>query len=65
MLPTDSFKVPVGSYIFFSTHNILKHEVLLPYNIGVNNIFKYYPSEGFILVKNKIYDNGGSIVYNG
>lgn len=64
VLPTEPDNVADNSYIYYSTFNIVNNEVVLPVKSGENIIRNYFSSDEFIVMKDKIYDNGGARIYN-
>ena len=62
--PVDVDRIPVDSYIYLGTWNVMKDEVLVVHIKGVSRIREYINSEDIINDRNKIYANGGAEVYH-
>jgi len=52
-----------NSYVYYATYNTVNHKVLIPIESGSNINTFYYSTNKFVLVTNKIYDNGGANIY--
>lgn len=63
IIPVDSSNLPRGSYIYYSSFNNINNKILLQDGYGANNNISYYNAEDLTSVKNKIYNNGGAIIY--
>ena len=61
--PADVDRIPVDSYIYFGTLNVMKDDVAVVHTKGVSRIREYINSEDLINDRNKIYANGGAQVY--
>ena len=62
IFPSSPQNIIPSSYIYLSTYNIVKNEVLIYSKKGVNNVPNYVFNE-YSINKTQIYDNGGAKIY--
>lgn len=63
VLPEAIDQISRDSYIYFSTYNTFKGEILVFHQTGVNGFSEYVNSSLYIASKNHIYNNGGAKIY--
>jgi uncharacterized membrane protein len=61
--PVDVDRIPVDSYIYFGTWNVMKDKVEVVHKKGISYIHEHINSEDIVYDRSKIYANGGAGVY--
>ena len=59
----DVDRIPVDSYIYFGTWNVMKDKVEVVHKKGIRHIHESINSEDIVYDRSKIYTNGGAQVY--
>lgn len=63
IIPPSIDAISKNSYIYFSTYNISKNEILVAQQIGVNYLLEYVNLDTYVSSKNQIYNSGGAKIY--
>lgn len=63
MFPENIDHISRNSYIYLSTYNIFKNEILIILQKGADSLSEYVNFDLYISSKNQIYNNGGAKIY--
>lgn len=63
-IPYFQEKIRVDYYLYLGTYNVLKNQILISIIKTVTSEEKYVDYEYLVQNKTKIYDNGGSFIFN-
>lgn len=61
--PESFDQIPENSYIYISTYNTVKNEILIFRQMGTIGFSEYVNFDSYLSSKNKIYNNGGAKIY--